>query len=109
VNTYSFADGVITVGAVEPGARGGWISHNALVTRVASSTFRVRLVRPGGWVGTAYDVDGDGAVDIRYERLSRYDAWLSRPPQESGVILRGSSFAASTAARSMLAVGATSR
>jgi hypothetical protein len=103
VNTYSFARGVVTVGAEEPGARGGWISHNALVTRVAKSVYRVRLIRPGGYTGSGYDLDEDGVADVPYERLSRYADWPSRPPRESHVVLRGSSFAAPTAARRVLA------
>jgi hypothetical protein len=103
VNTYSFARGVRTVGAIEPGARERWISHNPLVSLVAKSAFRVRLVRHPGCVGVGYDIDEDGVADIPADRLSGHARWPSRPPRDSWVVLKGSSFAAPTAVRKILA------
>jgi hypothetical protein len=44
INTYSLAEGVLTVGAVESDEDGTWIVRNAFVDLLARSTFPVRLV-----------------------------------------------------------------
>jgi hypothetical protein len=97
INTYSLAEGVLTVGAVESDEDGTWIVRNAFVDLLARSTFPVRLVEGG------YDIDEDGKADVPLERTSSHRRWPSRPPRESRVVLKGTSFAAPTALREKVA------
>lgn len=89
VNTFSFAEGVVTVGAREPELK-HFISDNPFVSRYARSAYRpVRLA-------AGFDLDDDGCVDIHSERT---EADVRVHWQQ----LKGSSFAAPAALRAALA------
>jgi hypothetical protein len=94
VNTYSFAEGVHTVGAAEPDADGRWVARNAFVDSVAQGVYQVRLVRGVWGEPMGYDLNEDGVADVPVDRVSH-----RRGLREQGAILRGSSFAAPTALR----------
>jgi len=48
VNTYTFAEDVLVIGAVEPDPGGEWATSNALIDDYAQSRYTVRLVLSRG-------------------------------------------------------------
>lgn len=104
VNTYSFADGVVTVGAVEAELR-NYVADNAFVDVHTQAAYLIRLITrtPGGPVG--YDVDGDRCPDIPITCISGYSPTRRDYPSQSFWAIRGSSYAAPTALRRELSRG----
>ncbi|MCB1182524.1 hypothetical protein KDM41_03750 [bacterium] len=104
VNTYTFARGVIVVGAAEPDADGEWATRNPLIDTWAQSRYAVRLVELPDRPGYGYDINEDGTVDID---LRRGSSWFRRfgSPRDTRRVLQGTSFAAPTALRGLLARG----
>lgn len=102
VNTYTFAEGVIVVGAAEPDEDREWAACNALIDTRAQSRFRVSLVGDPDRPAYGYDIDEDGVADVD---LRRGSTWFRRHgwPRDTRQVLRGTSFAAPLALRGMLA------
>jgi hypothetical protein len=102
VNTYTFAGGVIVVGAVERDLDGEWAASNSLIDVYAKSSYLVRLVGDRERPFMGYDIDEDGVADID---LRHGSSWFRNHGslRESHSILKGTSFAAPTALRGMLA------
>jgi hypothetical protein len=74
------------------------------VDTVARAAFPVRLVCDAERPSFGYDLDGDGRADVPLERVSSYQRRKNAPPRESWRVLRGSSFAAPTALRDLVAL-----
>lgn len=101
VNTFSFAEGVITVGASEQELR-HFIADNPFVDQYAPAAYRPRqLVGPAG-EALGYDLNNDGCVDIGLERLALTAEEMARGAREHWQQLKGSSFAAPVKLRQML-------
>ncbi len=98
VNTYSFANGVITVGAVEPELR-RFVADNVFVDIHDHAAYLIRLIShaPGKPIG--YAVNNDQCPDIPITCISGYSPTRSEYPSQSFWSIRGSSFAAPTALR----------
>ena len=91
VNTFSFAEGVITVGAHEQELK-HFIADNPFVSRYARAAYRpVRLA-------SGYDLDADGCADIRATQMDLPET-ASRVHWQQ---LVGSSFAAPAALKAAL-------
>lgn len=99
VNTYSFAEGVRVVGDAAPDPEVSWIASNGLVDVLEQAAFKVRLIHGDSQRALGYDIDEDGEADIPVYRVSSYRPNGARPPRESWIVLRGSSFAAPLAMR----------
>ncbi|MBB1486730.1 hypothetical protein H4O21_08925 [Oceanospirillum sp. D5] len=96
VNTFSFASGVITVGASEP-ELSHFIANNVFVDHFANAVYEPIRVDNNQGQPRGYDLNNDACIDIPVNRLSSYyssDVQLSRKPWP---ILKGSSFAAPAA------------
>ena len=104
VNTYTFADGIMVVGAAEADPDGEWATSNALIDTVAPSRYAVRLVSQPDRPCFGYDINGDGVADIDLRRGSSYFRRFGAP-RASQRILAGTSFAAPTALRRRLIGG----
>ena len=102
VNTYTFAEGVIVVGAVERDLDGEWAACNSLIDTYAKSSYTVRLVGETDRPVYGYDIDEDGVMDIDLRRGSSFFRRYGTP-RETHRILKGTSFAAPTALKGMLA------
>jgi hypothetical protein len=102
VNTYTFAEGVMVVGAVEYDPDGEWATSNALIDTLAQSHYTIRLVAYQDRTGFGYDINEDGIVDID---LRRGSSWFRRfgSPRSTHRSLQGTSFAAPTALKNLLA------
>lgn len=101
VNTFSFADGVTTVGAIEP-ELANFVSDNPFVDLHAQAAYTIsriddHLGRPLG-----YDVDGDNCPDIPLERLSNFNQQQDELPRQFWRPIKGSSFAAPMALKQEL-------
>jgi hypothetical protein len=101
VNTYTFADGVMVVGAAEEDPDGEWATSNALIDTVAQSRYPVRLVSLQDRPSFGYDITGDGVADIDLQRGSSHFRRFGIP-RASRCVLAGTSFAAPTALRQLL-------
>lgn len=105
VNTFSFAEGVKTVGAIEPGLQ-HFIADNPFVDMRTRAAYQLsRLDTPGGKV-EGYDIDGDGCLDVPLERFSGYVRSAAEGtavyPQHHWKTLKGSSYAAPAAMKGIL-------
>lgn len=96
VNTFSFARGVVTVGAVEQELN-SFVSNNALVDRYEKAAYFAHRVDGLSGEPTGYDLDGDGCIDIPLSAVSS-----QHYPERSWPPLKGSSFAAPMAIKKML-------
>ena len=98
VNTYSFATGVITVGAVESELR-RLVTDNVFVDLHDQAAYLIRLISqaPGQPIG--YDVNDDQCPDIPITCISGYSPTRREYPSQSFRSIRGSSFAAPAALR----------
>ncbi|AMO57206.1 hypothetical protein GZ77_16615 [Endozoicomonas montiporae] len=105
VNTFSFAEGVVTVGASEYELR-HYVADNPFVDVHAQAAYELKRVDDFEGNVLGYDINGDHCVDISKERLS--SATADTPdvdkqwPQKYWKLLIGSSFAAPAALRSSL-------
>ncbi|MBY4676069.1 hypothetical protein K6T12_05645 [Marinobacterium sp. CAU 1594] len=102
VNTFSFADGVTTVGASEP-ELSHFIASNAFVNRRAPAAYQFRRLDDGAGNPLGYDLNGDGCTDIPLQRLSGYGVAGQQYPKNYWQALIGSSFAAPAALKAELA------
>ena len=98
VNTYSFADGITTVGAREAELK-NFVSDNVFVDVHMSAAYQPRLVRDSSGVPKGYDFDGDMCIDVPVSCLSGYRSDRMDYPDKAWPILKGSSFAAPVAMR----------
>ncbi len=98
INTFSFAEGVTTVGAVEQ-QLDHYVADNPFVDRHERAAYHIERVDDAAGVPLGYDIDGDGCVDIPVSRLSAGFLTGDRLPRSSYRPLMGSSFAAPMALR----------
>ena len=101
VNTYSFADGVTTVGATELELR-HFIADNALVDMHAQAAYQPRLVSDAEGNPKGYDFDGDSCPEVPLVCLSGYKPDRLEYPSQPWPMLKGSSFAAPVAMKRAL-------
>lgn len=99
VNTYSFAHGVVTVGAVERELQ-HYIADNVFVDLHERAAYQAERVDSVNGQPLGYDVTGDGCVDIGLELLSTQ--MRDQLPKRAWKVLKGSSFAAPVALRKAL-------
>lgn len=104
VNTFSFARGVITVGAIEP-ELAHFVSDNALVDRREQAAYFARLLSAADGELLGYDLSGDLCADIPLARLSSYSQGARDLPLRPWPPLKGSSFAAPAAVKKILLAG----
>jgi hypothetical protein len=104
VNTYTFAEGVMVVGAIEEDPDGEWATRNGLIDAYAQSSFEVRLVGEAERPAFGYDIDEDGIADINLKRGSSHFRRFGNL-RETHRVLQGTSFAAPTALKDLLALG----
>lgn len=99
VNTYSFAEGVVTVGAAEPELQ-HFVSNNAFVDMYDKAAYVPVRVDDISGVPQGYDLNNDGCTDIDIADISsRSDVDL---PRVYWKVLKGSSFAAPAALKRSL-------
>lgn len=96
VNTYSFANGVITVGATEPDLD-RFVSNNVFVDTHAPAAYMSQSVLDATGKLLGYDINNDQCLDIPLERISSYSPEKTQYPSTSWRSIRGSSFAAPSA------------
>lgn len=96
VNTFSFAEGVITVGASEV-ELGHYIANNPFVDTYARAAYEVVRVDDAKGQPLGYDVNGDHCVDIPLEKLTGFQSEKPDYPVKFWKLLTGSSFAAPAA------------
>ncbi|UYM16948.1 S8/S53 family peptidase [Endozoicomonas euniceicola] len=105
VNTFSFAEGVVTVGASEYGLR-HYIADNPFVDVHAQAAYELRRVDDAEGNTLGYDINGDHCVDISRKHLSSAASGQREAkkqwPEKYWRLLVGSSFAAPAALRSAL-------
>ncbi|MCP8690182.1 S8 family serine peptidase [Marinobacterium sedimentorum] len=101
VNTFSFARGVITVGAIEP-ELARFVSDNALVDRREQAAYFARLLSTPDGELLGYDLNGDLCADVPLAKLSSYDKGAHDLPRRPWPPLKGSSFAAPAAVKKIL-------
>ena len=98
VNTFSFAEGVVTVGAQEQELK-HYIADNPFVDVHARAAYELKRIDDARGNILGYDINGDQCVDISKDRLSgQGDDY----PETYWRLLIGSSFAAPAALRSAL-------
>lgn len=107
VNTYSFADGVTTVGAEEKELQ-HFISDNVFVDVHTTAGYQPLLVRDGNGRPQGYDFDGDRCADVTVTCLSSYQSERLDYPSKPWPMLKGSSFAAPVAMKLALLKDGTS-
>ncbi|WP_245600957.1 S8/S53 family peptidase [Marinobacterium jannaschii] len=103
VNTFSFAEGVITVGAAER-ELSHFVSDNAFVDTYAPAAYKIRRVDDAAGKPVGYDVDGDRCPDIPLNRLTAATA-SDEYPGSYWKLIKGSSFAAPAAMKTALLAG----
>ena len=101
VNTFSFAQGVITVGALEPELR-HFVANNPLVDRQEKAAYQ--LVRVDSQKGDVlgYDLTGDNCLDIPLDKFSSGGVNAQDYPKRHWKVLKGSSFSAPAALKAVL-------
>ena len=101
INTFSFAKGVVTVGASEK-ELSHYIANNPFVDIYAQAAYELQRIddREGNTLG--YDINGDKCVDIPASKLSSAGLTNSSYPRKHWRTLIGSSFAAPAALREAL-------
>lgn len=108
INTYTFAQGVMAVGASELDPDCEWATSNALIDTFAQSNYVIHLVSEHDRPVYGYDINEDGIADIDLRRGSSYynSFGILRDSQRR---LKGTSFAAPTALRLLIASRARTR
>lgn len=106
VNTFSFAEGVTTVGASEPGLE-HFVSNNVFVDRYAQAAYTITRVDDLAGNPIGYDVDSDGCPDIPLHRLTGQQHSAEQLPGKYWEPIKGSSFAAPRALKEALLNGNT--
>ncbi|WP_051785987.1 hypothetical protein [Endozoicomonas numazuensis] len=101
INTFSFADKVVTVGAVESGLK-YFVANNPFVDTYAQAAYEVTRVDDSEGNALGYDLNGDQCVDIPLERLTGYSNSVTEYPRKFWRLLTGSSFAAPAALKAAL-------
>lgn len=102
VNTFSFAEGVTTVGASEPELK-HFVAHNAFVDLKAPAAYQPKRLDALDGRVLGYDVNGDDCVDIPLDQLSSFETLEHREySYRPWPILKGSSFAAPAALKARL-------
>ena len=105
VNTFSFAEGVTTVGASEPELR-HFVANNAFVDLKAPAAYQPKRMDSRDGIAMGYDINGDNCIDIPLNQLSSFDAFEHRSfSSRPWPILKGSSFAAPAALKAHLLGG----
>ncbi|CAM3809364.1 hypothetical protein [Parendozoicomonas haliclonae] len=103
INTFSLANGVITVGAVEEELQ-HYVANNVFVDTYARAAYLLKRIDNEAGQPLGYDLDADNCVDIPLARLTgagqqSRDAY----PKTYWKVLKGSSFAAPAALKAALA------
>ncbi len=101
VNTYSFAEGVITVGAEEQ-ELSHYISNNPFVDRHSKAAYHLQRIDDSEGMPIGYDVDGDHCSDITVNWSSDIANGRNTLPKKYWKPLIGSSFAAPMALKRYL-------
>ena len=97
INTFSFAEGVITVGAIEQELQ-NFVANNVFVDTYAKAAYQLHRIDNAHGEPLGYDLNGDNCVDIPLNRLTGHRKNSPREyPKTFWKVLRGSSFAAPTA------------
>ncbi len=104
INTFSFAEGVITVGAREP-ELSHFVANNIFVDRHEQAAYFLTRVDDAGGRPLGYDLDGDSCTDIPLHRLSGGGQGEQTLPKRHWPPIKGSSFAAPMAVRRLLTEG----
>ncbi|MCL6270966.1 hypothetical protein M3P05_13630 [Sansalvadorimonas sp. 2012CJ34-2] len=95
VNTFSFAEGVVTVGAVES-ELDSYIANNAFVDTYAQAAYQLVRIDDAYGKPLGYDLNSDRCIDIPLNQLSGFRKTTDYP-KTFWKVLKGSSFAAPTA------------
>ncbi|WP_245662953.1 hypothetical protein [Endozoicomonas arenosclerae] len=101
INTFSFAEDVVTVGAVESELK-YFVANNPFVDTYAQAAYEVTRVDNSEGEPIGYDLNGDQCVDIPLERLTGYSSSVTEYPKKFWRLLTGSSFAAPAALKAAL-------
>ena len=101
VNTFSFARGVVTVGAVEP-ELADFVASNAFVDVREQAAYEIVRVDDARGQPLGYDVDGDGCADIPLSKLTGSGGAGRELPRKAWQPIKGSSFAAPMALKKAL-------
>ncbi len=101
VNAYSFAEGVVTVGAVEPDLD-RYVADNPFVDTHEKAAYLARLIYGAAGRPIGYDVNGDQCPGIPLACISTYTSSRETYPASAWRAIRGSSFAAPTALKRYL-------
>ena len=104
VNTYSFANGVTTVGASEKELN-HFIAENVFVTAHARAIYQPSLIRDSLGKALGYDLDGDRCMDVPVRCLTGFTPDRDDYPEKPWSQLKGSSFAAPQALKQLLTGG----
>lgn len=100
VNTYSFAENVVTVGASEVELK-HFIADNDLVDTKAKAAYQIKRVDNATGLALGYDIDGDSCIDIPVDQLSQHGP-RAHLPRTYWKVIKGSSFAAPGALKKKL-------
>ena len=105
INTFSFAQGVITVGALEQELE-HFVANNVFVDTYARAAYQLTRVDNSNGQPLGYDLDGDNCVDIPLKQLTSHLRSKGKDyPKTFWKVLRGSSFAAPVALKMALLQG----
>ncbi len=104
VNTFSFAEGVRTVGSVERELQ-HFIADNPFVDMRTRAAYQLTRVDDAAGDPRGYDIDGDGCVDIPLSKLTAGEGRNGDYPKHYWKTLKGSSFAAPAALKGLLLEG----
>ncbi|WP_281647907.1 hypothetical protein [Parendozoicomonas sp. Alg238-R29] len=105
INTFSFAQGVITVGASEQELE-HFVANNVFVDTYARAAYQLVRVDNEAGEPLGYDLDDDHCIDIPLSRLTGYsNTPKEKYPKTFWKVLRGSSFAAPAAMKMALLQG----
>lgn len=104
VNTFSFAEGVRTVGSIERELQ-HFIADNPFVDMRTRAAYQLTRVDNPAGKPLGYDIDGDGCVDIPLSKLTARTGSNSDYPRHYWKTLKGSSFAAPAAMKGLLLEG----
>ena len=97
VNTYSFAKDITIVAGEEADERGVWISNNPFINKKTRSTYQAVLIEQSQ-SKKGYSLGPSQQIDIPIEQTS----FAAYGGVSKGALLRGSSYAAPVALRTML-------